>query len=208
MADAGELKLDRPANDHLDGGQPVTSPRHDPAEAHPIDLPEGDADACSAPPTSTGEHALLGDLVARLSWADDGPVALVHAGAAQALFEAHVAEQNDLLLPAMGEVTGTAQEQAIAALHGHTCGCHDRAAATPELDARAIPHAIRHAAIFGALGAVAPAAELILVAPHDPLPLLHQIEQRWPSVFTIDYLERGPEAWRLRFTRAAAESVA
>jgi uncharacterized protein (DUF2249 family) len=42
------------------------------------------------------------------------------------------------------------------------------------------------------------------VAPHDPLPLLDQIEQRWPSAFTVEYLERGPETWRLRFTRTAA----
>ena len=44
---------------------------------------------------------------------------------------------------------------------------------------------------------------LLLVAPHDPLPLLRQLEGRAPGVFTVDYLERGPEAWRLRLVRAA-----
>jgi uncharacterized protein (DUF2249 family) len=42
---------------------------------------------------------------------------------------------------------------------------------------------------------------MILVAPHDPLPLLAQIERRAPGVFEVDYLERGPEAWRLSFVR-------
>ena len=42
---------------------------------------------------------------------------------------------------------------------------------------------------------------LVLVAPHDPIPLLAQIEQRWPGVFQEDYLERGPVAWRLCFVR-------
>jgi uncharacterized protein (DUF2249 family) len=73
----------------------------------------------------------------------------------------------------------------------------------PELDARTVPHAIRHATIFGALDAVGAGGGLVLVAPHDPLPLLKQLEGRAPGAFSVDYLERGPEAWRLRFTRVA-----
>jgi uncharacterized protein (DUF2249 family) len=42
----------------------------------------------------------------------------------------------------------------------------------------------------------------VLLAPHDPLPLLAQIEQRWPHVFAVRYVERGPETWRLAFTRS------
>jgi uncharacterized protein (DUF2249 family) len=37
----------------------------------------------------------------------------------------------------------------------------------------------------------------VLVAPHDPLPLLAQISDRWPGRFSVDYLERGPDTWRL-----------
>ena len=90
----------------------------------------------------------------------------------------------------------------------HSCGCHDGGGATPELDARTIPHAIRHATILGALDAVGPRGGLILVAPHDPLPLVGQIEQRSPGASAVEYLEQGPEVWRLRFTRMAAEPVA
>lgn len=82
-----------------------------------------------------------------------------------------------------------------------TCGCGEEHAGYPELDARAIPHAVRHAAIFGALDAVRPGGGLVLVAPHDPLPLLAQLEQRAPEVFEIDYLDRGPVAWRLQLVR-------
>lgn len=74
----------------------------------------------------------------------------------------------------------------------------------PELDARTVPHAIRHATIFGALDSIAPGDGLVLVAPHDPLPLLAQIEQRWPDEFAVSYLERGPEAWRLSLARRSA----
>ena len=44
-----------------------------------------------------------------------------------------------------------------------------------------------------------PGGGLVLIAPHDPLPLLAQIERRTPGLFAVDYLERGPQAWRLQF---------
>ena len=81
------------------------------------------------------------------------------------------------------------------------CGCGGVDEALPELDARTIPHAIRHASIKGALGSLQPGAGLVLVAPHDPVPLLHQIEAEHPGVFSVDYVERGPEAWKLAFVR-------
>ncbi len=85
---------------------------------------------------------------------------------------------------------------------GHHCNCGEKEGeGYPELDARAVPHAIRHATIFGALDAVKPGGGMVLVAPHDPLPLLAQIEQRSPGAFDVSYVERGPEAWRLAFVR-------
>lgn len=85
----------------------------------------------------------------------------------------------------------------------HTCECGVLDEATyPELDVRAIPHAIRHAAVFGALDSIAPGSGLVLVAPHDPLPLLAQIDERMPGRFTVSYLDRGPECWRLQLHSA------
>lgn len=85
---------------------------------------------------------------------------------------------------------------------GHSCGCggHDEAG-HPELDARAIPHAIRHATIFGALEGLRPGFGMVLLAPHDPIPLLGQVQERWPDGFELTYLQRGPEDWRLQFVR-------
>lgn len=87
---------------------------------------------------------------------------------------------------------------------GHTGGCacgHEDDGSLPELDATAIPHAIRHATIFGALDSIQPGHGMVLAAPHDPKPLLDQLQQRAPGAFTIDYLQRGPEVWKLRFVR-------
>lgn len=83
----------------------------------------------------------------------------------------------------------------------HECACGDHDAELPELDARVIPHAIRHATIFGALDSLAVGRGLVLVAPHNPLPLLDQLEARAPGAFEISYLDEGPEAWRLQLIR-------
>ncbi|MFF2516532.1 DUF2249 domain-containing protein [Streptomyces sp. NPDC058086] len=84
---------------------------------------------------------------------------------------------------------------------GGVCGCGGtEEAAEPELDVREVPHALRHATVFGALDAVPAGTAMLLIAHHDPLPLLAQIEQRSPGMFAVEYLERGPEAWRLRLS--------
>lgn len=83
------------------------------------------------------------------------------------------------------------------------CGCgHEHEESFPELDARAIPHAIRHATVFGALSAIKPGGSMILVAPHDPKPLLAQIAEREHGAISVSYLQQGPDAWRLKLTRA------
>lgn len=84
------------------------------------------------------------------------------------------------------------------------CACGDAGAhADPVLDARTIPHEIRHAAIFGALDSLAPGSALVLVAPHDPLPLLAQARARYSdgTGISVEYLQAGPDAWHLRLSR-------
>lgn len=74
------------------------------------------------------------------------------------------------------------------------CSCAPGTDSLPRIDATAIDHGIRHAAIFGALAGAPSGLELI--APHDPVRLLHQIDERWPGGFTYEYLERDT-AWRI-----------
>lgn len=83
---------------------------------------------------------------------------------------------------------------------GCACGSKDHAE-FPELNVQLIPHEVRHATIFGALSGIKPGRGLIIQATHDPVPLLAQLEQREPGVFAVEYLESGPEVWRLQFTR-------
>ena len=154
-----------------------------------------------------------------------GPVrAAANAQALRTLFDSHLVKENEQILPLLAESSEVSLADILGGMHellgghdhaesaqaapeggcGGECGCgeQDPAGVLPELDARAVPHAIRHATIFGALDSVAAGGGMVLVAPHDPLPLLAQLEQRSPGLFTVDYLERGPEAWRIRFVRA------
>lgn len=168
------------------------------------------------------EHRVITGMVDEIAAAAD-PVRAAAAGhALRVLFAAHLTKENDLILPLLAAAPDVALADLLAGMHellggasegghaahahadGHTCGCGEvDGPGYPELDARAIPHAIRHATIFGALDAVRPGGGLVLIAPHDPLPLLAQVERRSPGLFAVDYVERGPEAWRLKFVRAA-----
>lgn len=83
----------------------------------------------------------------------------------------------------------------------HSCGCGGHDDALPELDARTVPHAIRHGAILGALGQLDSGAGMVLVAPHDPQPLLRQIHEQFSGTVEVSYLQRGPEDWKLKLVR-------
>ena len=84
---------------------------------------------------------------------------------------------------------------------GGTCTCGKGDAATPVLDVRAIPAAVRHAAVHGALGAIPVSGSIVLAAPHEPFPLLAELEEQQPGAFSVSYDEAGPDTWLVRLTR-------
>lgn len=83
---------------------------------------------------------------------------------------------------------------------GCGCGC-GTSDATPELDVASLPKIIRHGAIIGGLTSMKSGQKLVLAVNHDPLPLLTQLNRVAPDAFELTYLERGPESFRLEFTR-------
>lgn len=60
-------------------------------------------------------------------------------------------------------------------------------------DARGVAKRFRHAAIFGALESLGDGETMRFVNDHDPLPLLHQIGQRYGDQIAVEYRVRGPE---------------
>ena len=160
------------------------------------------------------EHRAIVALVDEVTTAAD-PVRAAAAGfALQVLFDVHLAKENELVLPVIAADPATSLAEVLAGMHEllgedgeqaagghHSCGCEESDGGVPELDVRAVPHAIRHATVFGAFDAVPAGGSLLLVAPHDPLPLLRQLGDRAGGELTVSYDQRGPDAWRLLLTR-------
>lgn len=71
----------------------------------------------------------------------------------------------------------------------------------PRLDVRAEVPARRHTLILETYQALAPGAGFELVNDHDPKPLFYQFDAEFPGQFSWEYLEQGPEVWRVRIGR-------
>jgi uncharacterized protein (DUF2249 family) len=82
---------------------------------------------------------------------------------------------------------------------------HMSTAVTVEvMDVRLIPPPQRHLRIFAAYESLPVGGSLELHNDHDPVPLRQQFQELWPDLFGWDYLERGPELFRVRISRKAA----
>lgn len=89
------------------------------------------------------------------------------------------------------------REEAVAQTSGTGCACGGHDEQLPELDVQTIPHAVRHAAIFGAIESLRPGAGMVISATHDPVPLLEQLRARHGDTYRTQYLDAGPERWRI-----------
>jgi uncharacterized protein (DUF2249 family) len=69
------------------------------------------------------------------------------------------------------------------------------------LDIRPIPPAQRHPLIFDLFNKLAAGESFILVNDHNPKPLYYQFQAELTGQFSWDYVEEGPESWRVRIGR-------
>jgi uncharacterized protein (DUF2249 family) len=76
------------------------------------------------------------------------------------------------------------------------------------VDVRAIAPRERHPLIFSTFRVLKPGQAMELVNDHDPRPLYYQFAAEIPGAFSWEYLEQGPETWRVAITRTAAEAAA
>jgi uncharacterized protein (DUF2249 family) len=72
------------------------------------------------------------------------------------------------------------------------------------LDVRELPPPQRHALIFQTCGDLGAGDAIVLVNDHDPKPLYYQFQAEYPGRFGWEYIESGPEVWKVRITRKAA----
>jgi uncharacterized protein (DUF2249 family) len=71
------------------------------------------------------------------------------------------------------------------------------------LDVRNIIPRERHPLIFGTFRKLEPGDAFVLVNDHDPKPLYYQFQAELGEPFQWEYLESGPEVWKVRIGRSA-----
>jgi uncharacterized protein (DUF2249 family) len=76
---------------------------------------------------------------------------------------------------------------------------------THTLDVRIIPPREKHPTIFSVFAALDPGESFVLVNDHDPRPLRRQFEAIHEGRFGWEYLEQGPEIWRVEISKVGAE---
>ena len=72
------------------------------------------------------------------------------------------------------------------------------------LDVRSETPRDRHGLIFGTFAELPVGTAFVLVNDHDPKPLYYQLAAENTDQFTWDYLEEGPEVWRVRIGKRDA----
>lgn len=75
-------------------------------------------------------------------------------------------------------------------------------AAPALIDARTFAPQERHDRIFSSFNALPQGGAMDLLNDHDPAPLHRQFKSNFHGLFTWDYLEQGPELWRVRIGKA------
>ena len=66
------------------------------------------------------------------------------------------------------------------------------------VDVRTIVPRERHPLIFNTFHALQPGESFLLVNDHDPKPRYYQFKAELGEVFDWEYLESGPDVWRVR----------
>lgn len=168
------------------------------------------------------EHGLLRESLQHLVAAKDGIDAYGAARALGGLFRAHVLKENEHLLPVLVRDPDTDLSALLADMREHLAPHHsgasndangerstepahgDDAGDDVELDVRALPHAQRHQTIFALVGRLPPGRALVIVNDHDPQPLRYQLNALFPGEFSWEYLEEGPDVWRVAIRKQHA----
>ncbi|HEU0026505.1 MAG TPA: DUF2249 domain-containing protein [Ktedonobacterales bacterium] len=122
----------------------------------------------------------------------------------QGLFTVHLAKEERVYLPLVEQaVSSEDQHTLLAALHEEAEGATAHGAPEADaLDVRSLPPARRHPVIFGRFEALALGESFILVNDHDPKPLYYQLVAEYPGQLLWEYVEQGPEVWRVRVGKA------
>lgn len=176
---------------------------HARAEEETLYRVPGDSPVAMLVAAMIAEHVVIGRRVAELATTSGAVDAAGQASAIEALFEVHLEKENERLLPFLMADPATRLGERLEGMHELLGG----PAETPTIDVREIAHADRHPRIFAMFESLELGTSLILVADHDPVHLRQQFAARWTGQFSWEYLEQGPEVWRIEIGRTAGQLV-
>jgi uncharacterized protein (DUF2249 family) len=120
----------------------------------------------------------------------------------------HLAKEERVYLPLIEQAISAGDQQALlAALHDEAHGAVGAASDTDvaeadALEVRHLPPAQRHQVIFERFNALPVGGSFVLVNDHDPKPLFYQLVAEYQGQLLWQYLEEGPEVWRVRMGKA------
>jgi uncharacterized protein (DUF2249 family) len=80
---------------------------------------------------------------------------------------------------------------------------NDLTAKATTIDVRKIERPMRHPLIFDKFDRMCPDESFCIVSDHNPRPLRYLFDVKFPGGFTWEYVEEGPDVWRVRIGRAA-----
>lgn len=118
----------------------------------------------------------------------------------EAVLRLHLEKEERVYLPLFERYLTEEEQQKV--LEGmHQAYAHSEQEAEKvitELDVRSVPPPQRHPQIFQTFESLKAGEVFILINDHDPKPLYYQFTIEREGEFTWDYLEEGPEVWRVR----------
>ncbi len=125
-----------------------------------------------------------------------------------AIVELHLAKEERVYLPLIEEHVGEErQAHVLRAIH-HSYEEEKTVTEDHALDVRTVVPRERHRMIFETFMGLKPGSAFILVNDHDPRPLYYQFQAEHSGQFSWDYLEQGPEVWRVRIGRSNTAAAA
>jgi uncharacterized protein (DUF2249 family) len=121
-----------------------------------------------------------------------------------AALDLHLQIEESVLLPALAGLPSVDPSLLAADLRAYLAG--EGVEESTVIDVRQIARGGRHPRVFARYASLAPGQAFILVNSHDPKPLRREFEAIHSGAFSWDYLQAGPEEWRVRIGRVAVDA--
>ncbi|TCM36188.1 DUF2249 domain-containing protein [Kribbella sp. VKM Ac-2568] len=120
-----------------------------------------------------------------------------------AALNVHLQIEESVLLPALTGMRSV--DPSLLAADLRACLAGEQAEESTVIDVRKIARGGRHPRVFARYAGLAAGEAFILVNSHDPKPLRQEFEAIHSGAFSWDYLQTGPEEWRVRIGRVAVD---